>query len=108
MSAPTEEEIREALLERLEKGDHYASDDDWISYLSDGLGDLWPGERLPNGDSVTSLDRELDAMVVAATAAIGRKCQELAIVELTKVAVVYRDRVANRTEYRARLLGMGV
>ena len=47
-------------------------------------------------------------MIVGATAPIARECQELAIVELTKVAVTYRDRVANRTEYRARLLGMGV
>jgi hypothetical protein len=96
--------IRKALLGRLDYGDDEARDEAWIADLADGLSVRWPGERLPNGDTVTTLDPELEARVEAAIPEIARRCQELAIEELVRLALTHEQRVTERAEYRARLL----
>src|SRR5258705_13228528 len=89
--APSADEIRAALRDRLESGDDYASDDAWIDYLSDGLNRFWPGRTDADGDAIEAHPPALEAMIEAARPRIAAKAQQIAIDELTRIAIAYGE-----------------
>lgn len=91
MTAPTEETIRAALVNRRDNGDHYARDMEWIEYLSDGLrGDaVWQtdgGE--PNGDNKEPHPR-LAELLDAAQKRIEERCMAIALEEFTAAGLTF-------------------
>jgi hypothetical protein len=103
MSAPTEDEIRQALIARRDQADGYADDTDWIDYLSDGLRSdrVWqtdggePGsgdDAMPHPRLAELLDaaqERIAELLDAAQERIAERCMAIALDEFTAAGLTF-------------------
>lgn len=84
---PTEAEMRAALERRFETGDSYASDMEFVDYLSDGFLQIWQEPIDPATGDGMGHSPILAAMIAEAMPAIEARIKQIAINGLTEVGL---------------------